>query len=61
MILLPNVWCFHFGAQQMVVDWLKGFKVVLTIVMWKTCEDFCSIVFTRLLTFPWTSQVVDFH
>jgi hypothetical protein len=44
----------------MVVDWFKGFKVVLAIIIWKTCEDFCNIVGTRLLMLPWTSQVVDF-
>lgn len=44
----------------MVVDWLRGFKVVLDIIFWKTCEDIGGPVVARLLMLPWTSQVVNF-
>jgi hypothetical protein len=44
----------------MMVDWLRGFKVVLDIIFWKTCEDFGGPVVARLLMLPWTSQVVTF-
>ncbi len=49
---MPNVWCFLFEAQQMVVDWLKGFKVMLAIIILKTCEDFGSIIATKATNVP---------
>ncbi len=44
----------------MVVDWLRGFKVVLEIIFWKTCEDIGGPAVARLLMLPWASQVVNF-